>query len=448
MPEQGSDNTAAGIETPDDGGGSFNRIFRTLRYRNYRLFFSGQLISLIGTWMQQVAVTWLVYRLTNSAFLLGIAGFASQIPMFLLSPFAGVLADRFNRHRIIVVTQSLALIQATILAILTYTGGITIWQIIALMAFLGCINAFDMPTRQSFVLEMVEHKEDLGNAIALNSSIFNSARLIGPSIAGILIALVGEATCFLLNAISFIAVIAALLSMRLEKRPPTQVHHTVFQGFKEGFRYVSTFRPIRDILLLLALVSIIGIPFTILMPIIAQDVLHGGPNTFGFLMGAQGVGALVGAITLASRKSVRGLLKWISSAAMVFGGGISAFALSHNQWLSMGLLMLAGFGMIVQMASSNTILQTISDDDKRGRVISYYTLAFAGMTPFGSLLAGSLGSAIGAPMTILFSGFVCLAGGIIFSTHLAKLREDIRPIYQRIGIVQRVPSDLRSVGGA
>ncbi len=448
MPDNEPGSNQSGMQQPTERFRGFGRIFRTLRYRNYRLFFGGQLISLIGTWMQQVAVIWLVYQLTNSALLLGIAGFASQIPMFVLSPFAGVLADRFNRHRIIVVTQSLAMIQATILAILTYSGGITIWYIIGLMIFLGCINAFDMPTRQSFVLEMVENKEDLGNAIALNSSIFNSARLIGPSIAGIMIAAVGEAACFLLNAVSFIAVIAALLAMRLPERLPTHVHHTVFEGFKEGFRYVSTFRPIRSILLLLALVSIIGIPFTVLMPIMAQDILHGGAHTFGFLMGAQGVGALAGAILLASRKSVRGLLKWISTAAIVFGAGISVFSVSHNQWLSMAMLTLAGFGMIVQMASSNTILQTISDDDKRGRVISYYTLAFAGMTPFGSLLAGSLGSAIGAPMTILLSGFVCLVAGIVFSTHLPKLRKDIRPVYQRIGIIQEIPPPPQSVAGA
>jgi MFS family permease len=420
------------------------RIFRTLRYRNYRLFFSGQLISLIGTWMQQVAVIWLVYRMTNSAFLLGLVGFGAQIPMFLLSPFAGVIADRFNRHRIIIVTQSLAMLQATILTVLMYTGSITIWQIIILMIFLGCINAFDMPTRQSFVLEMVENKEDLGNAIALNSSMFNGARLLGPSIAGIMIATVGEAACFLLNAISFIAVIAALLAMRLPKKKRILTSHSVMEGFKEGFRYVYSFRPIRYILLLLAVVSIVGIPFTVLMPIFAKDILHGGPHTLGFLMGAHGVGALIGAFTLASRKSVRGLAKWIGIAAIIFGTSLCAFSLSQIQLVSMLLLMFAGFGMMVQMASSNTILQTISDDDKRGRVISFYTIAFAGMTPFGSLLAGSMASMAGAPATILVSGIICVIAALIFYSKLPVLRKEIRPIYMKIGIIEDLPPEFET----
>lgn len=270
--------------TSSDRGSGKSRMFRTLRYRNYRLFFTGQLISLIGTWMQQLALTWLIYRMTNSAFLLGIAGFAGQIPMFLFSSIAGVIADRFNKHRILIITQTLAMLQAVVLAVLTLTGTITIWHILPLLVFLGIVNAFDMPTRQSFVLEMIENKEDLGNAIALNSSMFNGARLVGPAIAGILIGSIGEGPCFILNAISFVAVIIALLAMRLQPRKPKHHHKGILDGYKEGFRYVTTFKPIAYILSLLAVASLIGMPFTTLMPVFARDILHGGPHTLGFLM--------------------------------------------------------------------------------------------------------------------------------------------------------------------
>ncbi|MGA2622926.1 MAG: MFS transporter [Bacteroidota bacterium] len=418
--------------------------FRALRFRNYRLFFGGQLISLIGTWMQQIAVTWLVYRLTNSAFLLGAVGFAGQMPIFIVTPFAGVFADRLNRHRILVATQTLSMVQATILAILTLTGNIQIIHIFLLSIFLGLINAFDNPTRQSFVLEMIENKEDLGNAIALNSSMFNSARLLGPSIAGIVIAAIGEGLCFLLNALSFVAVIIALLAMRIAPRERKQESHGVLEGFKEGFNYAFGFAPIKYILLLLALVSVMGMPYAVLMPIFARDILHGGPRTLGFLMGATGMGAVTGAIFLASRKSVAGLSRWIPTAASIFGTGLIAFSFSRSLWLSMGLLYVVGFGMMVQMASSNSILQTISDDDKRGRVMSFYAMAFMGMAPFGSLLAGSLASFIGAPTTLMISGICCIIGATVFAAKLPMLREKIRPIYMKIGIIPEVSSGIQA----
>ena len=421
------------------------QTFRALRYRNYKLFFGGQLISLVGTWMQTIAMTWLVYRMTNSAFLLGVVGFASQFPTFLISPFAGVLADRLNRHRMIIATQTLAMIQASILAVLTLTSTITVPYIIGLSFFLGLINAFDIPTRQSFLLEMIESKEDLGNAIALNSSMFNSARLIGPSIAGLVIAAIGEGLCFLLNAISFVAVILALLAMRIKPRKNLPHSTGVLKGFAEGFKYVFGFAPIRYILLLLALVSIMGMPYTILMPVVARDILHGGPRALGFLMGSIGVGALTGALFLASRASVRGLGKWIPTAATIFGAGLIMFSFSHNLALSMTLLLVTGFGMMVQMASSNTILQTVSDDDKRGRVMSFYTMAFMGMAPFGSLLAGTLASKIGVPGTLLISGISCILGAALFTTKLPALREKIRPVYRRIGIIPDVSTPVQPV---
>ncbi len=420
------------------------RTFRALRFRNYRLFFGGQLISLIGTWMQQIAVTWLVYRLTNSAFLLGTVGFAAQMPLFIISPFAGVLADRLNRHRILVATQTLAMVQATVLAVLTLTGHIQIIHIILLSIFLGLVNAFDVPTRQSFVLEMIENKEDLGNAIALNSSMFNGARLLGPSIAGIVIAAIGEGLCFLLNALSFVAVIIALLAMRIAPRERKVESRGVLEGFKEGFKYAFGFAPIKYILLLLALVSVMGMPYAVLMPIFARDILHGGPRTLGFLMGATGMGALTGAMFLASRKSVAGLSRWIPAAASIFGAGLIAFSFSRSLWLSMGLLYVVGFGMMVQMASSNSILQTISDDDKRGRVMSFYAMSFMGMAPFGSLLAGSFASVIGAPTTLMISGICCIIGAAVFAAKLPKLHEIIHPIFMKIGIIPEVSSGIQA----
>ena len=419
-------------------------IFRAFRYRNYRLFFGGQVISLMGTWMQRMALSWLVYRMTNSAFLLGMVEFCGQIPIFLLAPFAGVVIDKWSRHRTLVGTQILAMIQASVLTVLVLTGTIKIWQIIFLRAFLGFVDAFDMPARQSFVVEMVEKKENLGNAIALNSSMVNAARLLGPSIAGIVIVAVGEGMCFLINAISYLAVIASLLSMRIIPRVTKAKSNDVFQGLKEGFVYVFGFAPIKSIILLLALFSVMGFPYNILMPIFAKDVLHGGADTLGFLMGASGIGALVGALYLASRKSVLGLGKIIPLAASIFGIGLVALALSRVLLFSMALMLMIGFGMMVQMASSNTVLQTIVDDDKRGRVMSFYAMALRGMVPFGSLLAGSLASKIGAPHTLLIGGSCCILGSLMFAKKLSTLREMIRPIYVRIGVIPEVAKGIQT----
>jgi MFS family permease len=419
---------------PQDKNG-LRLIFRALSHRNYRLFFGGQGISLIGTWMQQIAMSWLAYRLTGSALLLGVVGFTSRIPTFLLASLAGVLADRWNRHRILVITQTLSMIQAMILAILVLTETVAVWHIISLSLLLGLINALDIPARQSFVVDMIEKKEDLGNAIALNSSIVNGARLIGPSVAGVLIATLGEGMCFLLNGLSFIAVIMALLAMKIAPKQREKPSSQVFQGLKEGFSYAFGFAPIRSVLLLLALVSLMGMPYTVLMPIFAEKILHGGPQALGFLMGATGVGAMAGSIYLASRKSILGLGKIIVISANLFGIGLIAFSLSHLFWLSLLFMLLTGFGMMVQMASSNTVLQTIVEEDKRGRVMSFYTMAFMGMVPFGSLLAGGLANKIGAPNTVMMGGVACILGSAMFAKKLPSLRKIARPIYVEKGIV-------------
>ena len=389
-------------------------IFRALKFRNFRLFFIGQSISLIGTWMQSIAMSWLVYRMTGSALLLGIVAFSSQIPTFILSPFAGVFADRYNRHRIVIVTQTLSMIQAFILAYLTLAGKIQVWQIIALGLFLGCINAVDIPTRQSFLIDMVEKKEMLGNAIALNSAMFNGARLIGPTVAGILVAVVGEGICFLLNALSFIAVIASLLMMKLTKKEDKGRASRVMQELKEGVIYTFNSKPIRSILMLLSIISMLGMSYVVLMPVFARDIHHGGPATLGVLMAAIGVGALIATLYLASRKTTPTLEKGIPIAAAIFTGGVILFALSRVLWVSIILLVITGFGFLTTTASSNTILQTIVHDDKRGRVMSFYTMAFMGMAPIGSLLAGALASKFGATDALLFGGFSCLFANLVF----------------------------------
>lgn len=423
-----------GQPRPDDAN-SLKLIFRALSHRNYRLFFGGQGISLIGTWMQQIAMSWLVYRLTDSALLLGVVGFTSRIPTFLLASLAGVLADRWNRHRVLVITQTLSMIQAMILAILVLTGTIAVWHIIFLSLSLGLINALDIPTRQSFVVDMIEKREDLGNAIALNSSIVNGARLIGPSVAGMLIATLGEGMCFLLNGLSFIAVIFALLAMKITPKKREAQSSKVFQGLKEGFSYAFGFAPIRSVLLLLGLVSLMGMPFTVLMPIFAEKILHGGPQALGFLSGATGVGAIAGSIYLASRKSVLGLGRIIVISSNLFGIGLIGFSLSRLFWLSLLMMLLTGFGMMVEMASSNTVLQTIVEEDKRGRIMSFYTMAFMGMVPFGSLLAGTLANNIGAPNTVMIGGVACILGSVLFAKKLPSLRRITRPIYVEKGII-------------
>jgi MFS family permease len=419
-------------------------MLRALRHKNYRLFFSGQSISLIGTWMTRIATSWLVYRLTGSALLLGVVGFAGQIPSFLLAPFAGVLVDRWNRHRLLVITQVLALLQSLAMALLALTGLIKIWQVIVLSVFQGLINAFDMPARQAFVVEMVDKREDLANAIALNSSMVNVARLLGPSIGGVVIAAVGEGWCFMIDAISYLAVIASLLAMRITPRmlKPTR-DANIFQQLHEGWTYVARFAPIRNILILLALVSLLGMPYTVLMPVFANEVLHGGPNTLGLLMAASGVGALAGAMFLAVRKSVLGLGKFIPLMAGAFGAGLIAFSFARVLWLSLALMVVTGLGFMVQMAVSNTVLQTIVDEDKRGRVMSFYTIAFMGTAPFGSLLAGTVAERIGAPHTLLFGGIGCILGALWFARSLPALRREVRPIYVKIGILPEIANGIQ-----
>jgi MFS family permease len=411
-------------------------MVRALRHRNYRLFFSGQSLSLIGTWMTRIATSWLVFRLTHSTLLLGVVGFAGQIPSFLLAPFAGVLVDRWNRHRLLVATQVLAMLQSAALAALALGGVIRIWHIVALSVFQGVINAFDMPARQSFLVEMIDDREDLGNAIALNSSMVNAARLLGPSIGGGLIAAVGEGWCFFWDAVSYVAVVISLLLMRIAARPRRAARHEpVLEKLLEGWRYVAASRPIRSILLLLALVSLVGMPYSVLMPDFAASVLHGGPHTLGFLMAASGVGALSGALFLASRRSVLGLGKLVPIMAAVFGVGLIGVALSRSVWIALLLLFATGLGFMMQMASSNTLIQTLVEDDKRGRVMSFYTMAFMGTAPFGSLLAGALADRIGTPGTLLAGGVGCIAGALWFARLLPSLREEVRPVYMEKGIL-------------
>ncbi len=394
--------------------------------------------------MQQIALGWLVYKLTDSAFLLGIVGFASQIPTFLFATFAGVFADKYDNHKIILTTQTLSMAQAFILAYLTLSHQITIWPIILLSIVAGIINAFDMPTRQSFVIEMVEDKKDLPNAIALNSSMFNSARLIGPTIAGFLISSVGEGMCFLINAISYITVIGALLAMKIKKKNRILVKKKVLTELKEGIKYSYNFKPIRALLLMIAVASLAGMPYTVLMPVIARDVLHGNASTLGFLMGAIGIGAVTGALYLASRKTVIGLGKWIYYASGIFGVSLVLFSFSRNIPLSLFLMLFTGFGMMVQMASCNTMLQTIVDDDKRGRVMSLYVTAFMGAAPFGSLIAGILASRIGTPATLLLSGLTVLIGAVAFAKVLPSLRVLVRPVYVDKGIIPEVSKGLQT----
>ncbi len=417
---------------------------RALRHRNYALFFSGQTVSLVGTWMTRLATSWLVYRLTGSAFLLGLVSFSGQIPMLLLGPFAGVWVDRWNRHRLLVVTQTLSMIQSFGLAALALSHRITVIDIILLMLFQGMINAFDMPARQAFVIQMVESREELPNAIALNSSMVNASRLIGPSVAGLIIAASSEGYCFLIDGISYLAVIASLLAMKNFAPQPASVHERVWRELAEGWRYVSGFLPIRAILLLLALVALVGMPYTVLMPLFAGRVLHGGPHTLGFLMGASGVGALISASWLATRKSVLGLGRVIPAMAATFGGALIGFSFSRVLWLSLLLMVVTGFGMMQQLAASNTVLQTIVQDDKRGRVMSFYSIAFQGIAPFGSLFAGLVAARIGAPFTLAIGGSCCIAGALWFVTKLPQVRAHVRPIYRKMGILPEIAEGLQT----
>jgi MFS family permease len=414
----------------------FSHAWRALRHRNFRLFFAGQSISLIGTWMTRVATSWLVYRLTGSAWLLGVVGFAGQIPTLVLAPFAGVLVDRLDRRNLLIWTQTLAALQSLAMAALTLAKIVSIHEIIWLSALQGLINAFDMPARQAFLVQMVEDKRDLSNAIALNSSIVNMARLVGPALAGFIIGIVGEGYCFAIDGVSYLAVIASLAVMHVHAPPAKPVVSSMLAQLKEGWTYVSGFRPIRTILLLFALLSLMGMPFMVLMPIFASNVLHGGPDTLGFLLGASGVGAFISAVSLAFRKTVRGLTSMIQISAFLFGIGLICFGLSQELPLSIFLMLIVGFGMMQGMAASNTVIQTLVPEDKRGRVMSYYTMAFVGMTPFGSLLAGSLAHRLGAPNAVIITGAFCLAGAVWFSTQLKSIRSIMRPIYVEMGIIR------------
>jgi MFS family permease len=413
-----------------------SRMLRALGSRNYRLYFSGQGVSLVGTWMTRIATSWLVYRLTGSALLLGVVSFAGQIPTFVLAPFAGVLVDRVNRHRMLLWTQVLAMLQSFAMAGLALAHVITVPEVIALSLFQGFVNAFDMPTRQAFLVEMVDRREDLGNAIALNSSLVNGARLLGPSIGGVLIAAVGEGWCFFIDGASYLAVIASLLMMRVAPGGgrPRETGRGLHQ-LAEGWRYVTGFAPVRSILLLLALVSLMGMPYTVLMPVVVSSVLHGGPAVLGMMMASTGVGALCGALYLARRSTVLGLGRVIVMTSGMFGAGLLAFSFSRVAWLSSACLVLVGFGMMVQMASSNTIIQTVVSDRMRGRVMSFYSMAFMGMAPFGGLLAGALAHRIGAPRTVAVSGAACMLAAAWFATRLPTQRQVMRPVYREIGIL-------------
>ena len=404
----------------DAHGKLLNRTFRALQYRNYSLYLTGHGISLLGFWMQQIAMSWLIYRLTNSEFLLGLIAFLGQIPSLLLSPLGGIIADRWSKRKLMILTQSLSMCQATILTILAFTDMLNIWYIMILTIILGFITAFDSPVRQSFLNDTVDKKEDLGNAIALNSTVFNSSRLIGPTLGGLLVAAAGEKVCFLLNAVSYIAVIISLLLIRVNNpAPPVKRNRSIIGDLKEGIRYSYNFKPVRYILMFVAFISLIGMPYMVLMPVFAKQILHGGPNTLGFLMGCTGLGAITGTLYLASRKNIDGLWKIVPFAGTLFGVGLILFSQSHIFIFSAMFLVLTGFGLILQMASNNTLVQTIVDDDKRGRVMSLYVMAFMGIAPLGSLLAGTMATHIGAPNTILISGILCIIASYILSTKVA-----------------------------
>jgi len=417
------------IEQAPPGAGPKTRglpvTLRALEHRNFQLFFSGQLISLIGTWMQNIAQAWLVYRLTGSSLLLGAVGFAGQFPVFLVAPLGGIVADRHNRHRVVIGTQTASMILALILAALTLFGVVRVWEIFVLAASLGVVNAFDIPGRQSFIVDMVG-KEHLMNAIALNSSMFNAARIIGPAIAGILVAKIGEGWCFFANGISYVAVIVGLLLMRVPKPKYLAQNASPFEHIIEGFQFVRHTTPIRALLLLLGLVSLVAMPYTVLMPIFADRVLHGGARALGMLMGATGVGALLGALTLASRSGVRGLGRWVALSCGGFGLSLLFFTFSRVFWLSVALLLPVGFCMMLQMSSSNTLIQAMVPDRLRGRVMAVYSMMFMGMAPLGALFGGALADRLGAPVTVAMGAVAAMGGAMLFGLHLPKIRVEAR----------------------
>lgn len=433
MPIQSDANTTS--------SGLFSML-RSFRHRNFRLFFSGQCISLVGTWIQGVALNWTVYQLTSSAFLLGLVGFAGQFPVFLLTPLAGVFVDRASRHKILLLTQSLSLVQAAILTALTYSHHLNIWGVVALNAFAGIILAADTPARQAFVVEMVGGGPDLPNAVALNSFTFNASRMVGPALAGLLLVAVSPAFCFLLNALSYLAVIAALAAMRLAPPAPAAAARAKpLRELKEGVAYAWNFLPIRAILLLIILGSLTGASFIVLMPIFAAQVFHGGAHTLGYLMALPGGGALGAGLYLATRKTVLGAGKRIAAGAALFGTGLVTLGLSRSLPLAFAALALTGFGMVLQMALSNTVIQTLVEDSKRGRVMSLFTVSFMGMAPFGSVLAGSVAERLGAPATVILGGLCSIAGSAVFALKLPALHRAARPVYIEKGIL---PAEIAS----
>ena len=412
--------------------------FRALRSRNFRLFFIGQAISLIGSWMTRLATAWLVYRLTDSAFLLGVVSFAGQVPSMVLPPLVGVWVDRWDRRKVLIATQALAMLQSLALAALTLSGHVNISWIIGLTLFQGLVNAVEIPTRQSFVVRMIDNRADLGNAIALNSSNFNATRLVGPAIAGAVVAAVGEGYCFLIDGLSYIAVIAGLLSMRLtpEVKPPSTRH--VLDELGDGWRYVVRTTPIRSLLIFLAVVGVISMPYMVLMPLVAGRTLGGGPDTLGWLMAASGIGALTCAVRLVLRKSVVGLIRRMAVYIAVFGLACVGLGLSQWLWLSMALMATTGYTLMYQVVATNTIVQTIVDDDMRGRVMSFYTIALLGSSPIGSLLSGSLAARIGVPATFVAGGVACVLSALWFWRRLPAIRAAVRPRYVELGIITEV----------
>jgi MFS family permease len=410
---------------------------RALRHRNFQLFFSGQLISLTGTWMQSVAQAWLVYSMTKSALLLGTVGFASQIPVFLVAPFGGITADRVNRQRLVIATQSCSMILAGILAWLTLSGRVHVWHIFLLAGLLGVVNAFDIPGRQAFLIDMVG-KEDLMNAIALNSSMFNGARVIGPAVAGILVARIGEGWCFAANSVSYIAVLIGLLLMKVRSVPRIS-NRSPMEDIIEGFRWVNQTKIIRSLLFLIGLVSLVGMPYTVLMPVFADKILHGGARGLGILMGATGVGALFGALTLAAKTGIKGLGRWVTITCATLGISLFLFSFSTSFWLSAALLLPCGYSMMLQMACSNTLIQTIVPDHLRGRVMSLYSMMFMGMAPFGAFFGGALANRIGAPMTVAVGGIACVLGAIWFGRALPELRIEARRLIVAQGLAGGEP---------
>jgi MFS family permease len=406
---------------------SSSPFLRAFRHRNYRLFFGGQLISLTGTWMQSVAESWLVFRLTGSSALLGVSSFASLAPVFLFATVGGTVADRTNRHRIIVITQSASMVLPLILSVLTFTHTVRVWQVLVLASCLGVVNAFDIPARQAFLVEMVG-REDLMNAIALNSSMVNGARVVGPAVAGLLVAAIGEGWCFLLNGLSYIAVIAGLLMMQVPPRPRPRVRESAWRETIAGFRFVIRTAPVRALLILLGVISFAGMPYSVLMPVFAENILHGGARGLGLLMGASGLGALGGALSLVRRSGVRGLGRWVAVASGSFGLALIAFSSSRIFWLSALLLIPVGASMMVEMASSNTLIQAMVPNELRGRVMAVYSMMFMGMAPFGALFAGSIAERFGAPETVAFGGLVCCVASAVFTSRLPALRSEGRQL--------------------